>query len=218
MSFAVEVFPPTDYAPEAASRITDALPSSGAVVITGGTTAAHVYKELSLPNREIEIFFSDERCVPPEDDNSNFKMANDKLQFPGEVNVHRMRGELLPEEAAAAYHDEITPFVEARFELMLLGMGDDCHVGALFPGSPALGEGRYCAAVDRPDGMKGVTLTPPALGAARRILLLVTGHSKADAVRRVVHGSEAPETCPARLLADHPDATFLLDDSAASLV
>jgi 6-phosphogluconolactonase len=98
---------------------------------------------------------------------------------------------------------------------MLLGMGADCHIGALYPASPALGADDYCAPVDRPDGLAGLTLTPPAMLAARKILLLVTGAAKAEAVRRAVEGSEGPESCPVRLLADHPDATFLLDEPAA---
>jgi len=99
---------------------------------------------------------------------------------------------------------------------MLLGMGADAHVGALFPGSPALEETALAAVVDRPDGMQGVTLTPTAMLSARRIILLVTGEAKAEAVRRAVTGDEDPTKCPARVLAEHPDAAFLLDDAAAS--
>lgn len=75
---------------------------------------------------------------------------------------------------------------------------------------------QLCAAVRRPDGLRGLTLTPPAMLSAAKILLLVTGEGKAETVARVVGGSEPPSACPARLLADHPDATFLLDPTAAS--
>ena len=122
-----------------------------------------------------------------------------------------------PEDAASAYSDEVESAAPAGFDLLLLGMGADCHIGAMFPGSPALGENESrCAAVDRPDGMKGLTLTPPAMLPARKIFLLVSGGGKAEAVARVIHSSDPVEACPARLLAAHPDVTFLLDEAAAS--
>ncbi|MFP5351112.1 MAG: 6-phosphogluconolactonase [Actinomycetota bacterium] len=221
MSFEVEVFPEEAYAAEAAAAILSALPARGSVVLTGGTTAERIYPLLGAdPDvwSNIEILFSDERCVPPDHDESNFKMAARLLLDPAGVRtIHRMRGEDEPLEGAERYHHEIAPVVEAGLDLLLLGMGADAHVGAMFPGSPALGETEnLCAAVDRPDGMRGLTLTPPAMLAARKILLLVTGTSKAQTLGRVIEGDEPPSACPARLLADHPDATFLLDTPAAS--
>lgn len=218
MTFAVDVFEDMSYAQTAAARIEEAWPSSSAVVITGGTTAERIYRELAL-DRGLDVFFSDERCVPPNHADSNFRMANAAFLGGSPARVHRMPGELDPEEGAAAYHSDIAPFVDQEFGLTLLGMGADCHIGAMFPGSPALGErDRYCRAVDRPDGMKGLTLTPPAMLAAGKILLLVAGSGKAEAVSRVVNGDEDPGPCPARLLKDHGDATMLLDEGAASLL
>lgn len=212
----IEVFAADAYVGAVVRKIHEAWPSSGAVVITGGTTAEKVYRELEL-DHALDVFFSDERCVPPDDDASNFRMANDLFLARSPARVHRMRGELDPEQGAREYHQEIAPFVTGGLELMLLGMGADCHIGAMFPGSPALAEARsYCRAVDRPDGMKGLTLTPPAMGAAKEILLLVTGASKADAVRRAIEGTEAPSECPARSIAEHERLTFLLDNAAAS--
>ena len=128
-----------------------------------------------------------------------------------------MRGEDDPDVAAALYHSDIEEDVRRGLDLLLLGMGADCHIGAMFPGSPALNEWhQLCRAVDRPDGMKALTLTPPAMLSAKKILLLVTGANKAEAVRRVVESDQAPADCPARLLANHPDATFLLDEPAAA--
>ncbi|MGH2757062.1 MAG: 6-phosphogluconolactonase [Actinomycetota bacterium] len=216
VSFRTEVFPTDGYTSQAAALIQEAIPSSGTIVVTGGTTAARVYPELSMAADVLDIFFSDERCVPPDDDASNFKMASETFLSRSNSRVHRMRGELGPDEAAADYHNKIAPFVARGFDLMMLGMGADCHVGALFPGSSALDETRFCAAVERPDGLQGLTLTPPAMKAARKILLLVTGAEKTDAVRRVVLGTEDVSECPARLLADHPDVTFLLDEPAAA--
>lgn len=223
MTFSVEVFDPDDYGGEAAARIGAALPDDGAVVITGGGTAADIYPILArvAPDwSRLDVYFSDERCVPPDDDRSNFAMARVLLlDEVGPRAVHRMRGEDPPEEAAALYGLQIEPVVaDAGFGLVLLGMGADAHVGAMFPGSRALEATRPCAAVDRPDGLRGLTLTPPALMSGNEVLLVVTGGAKAEAVRRAVRGDEDVATCPARLLAGHPNATFLLDEPAASLL
>ena len=220
MTFKIEVFPAASYGAEAARVIGAHLPPAGSVVLTGGTTAEKIYPELASQAgkwSDLEVAFSDERCVPPHDEASNFRMASrlllDEVQ-PGVV--HRMPGEDDPEAGADVYHQAIAPLVAAHFDLLLLGMGADAHVGAMFPGSPALEEHeQLCRAVDRPDGMKGLTLTPPAMMSAKKILLLVTGEAKAATVQRAVQGGEQPHDCPVRLLADHPDATFLLDQPAA---
>jgi 6-phosphogluconolactonase len=219
MSFGIEIL--DDHPREAAARVAAALPARGSVVLTGGTTAEKIYPFLALEGRDwsrIEVLFSDERCVPPDDPASNFKMAHDLLlDRAGPAAVHRMRGEDDPDAAAAAYSDEIAGLVAADLDLVLLGMGADAHVGANFPGSPTLQQtDRLCMAVDRPDGMKGLTLTPPALLSGVKVLLLVTGDAKAETVRRVMEGNEDVTDCPARLLAGHPDVTFLLDQAAGS--
>lgn len=223
MSFVVEVLETSGWSQEAAARVALDLPGQGSVVLTGGTTARNVYRALARTDAgwgSIEVFFSDERCVPPNDDASNFGMASRLLL--SEVTpaaVHRIRGEEDPDEAARAYGEEIEASGGSPFDLVLLGMGADCHIAAMFGASQALAVvSELSVAVDRPDGMKGITLTPPALVPARKILLLVTGEGKAEAVRRAVLGDEDAAACPARLLADHPDATFLLDEGAASLL
>lgn len=207
----------TDHPREAAYRISRALPTRGAVVVTGGTTARAVYEHLDPATwNDVDVYFSDERCVPPDDEASNYRMAVETFLGDAEANVHRMEGELDPIEGAARYHEEVTPLVNDTYELMLLGMGADCHLCAMFPGSPALIADANCAAVDRPDGLKGLTLTPAMILSARKALVLVTGEAKAEAVKRAVQGAETVESCPARLLAAHPDVTFLLDEGAAS--
>lgn len=222
MTFAVEVFPPNQYAAEAAARIGQSLPEKGNVVITGGETAAGIYPRLADASPDwsgLCVYFSDDRCVPPDDERSNFNMARRVLLEavrPG--SVYRMHGEDPPEQAAKSYEGAIRSAMQEELDLVLLGMGTDAHVGAIFPGSPALGEDRLCVPVDRPDGLTGLTLTPPPLTSGKEVLLVVTGEGKAEAVRRAVRGEEPPESCPARLLADHPNATFLLDESAASLL
>jgi 6-phosphogluconolactonase len=183
------------------------LPKDGTVVITGGGTARVVYQALApmkLDWSKIDIFFSDERCVPPDHDDSNYKMAKATLlDHITPRSVHRMRGEDDPEQAAAAYDSEIRPFVERGIDLTILGMGADSHIAALFPNSWALDEKeRLAVAVDRPDGLKGMTLTPPALRASRRIILIATSESKTEAVRRAVSDAQPVSFCPVRLLAD----------------
>ena len=224
MSFDVDVLGAESYAREAADRLSPELHDARrAVVLTGGKTAAGVYEVLGRGGGkwpEIDVFFSDERCVPPNHDASNYGMTKRLLldHAPG-PRVHRMRGEDEPEQAARLYEQEIAPAMDAGIEFVLLGLGADAHVAALFPGSPALEEtSRLCVPVDRPFGVKGLTLTPSALLNGDKILILASGQSKADAVRRVVNGEEPPQDCPARLLSGHPDVTFVLDTSAASLL
>ncbi len=221
MSFRTEVFPNGFFAQKAAARIAADLPGAESVVLTGGTTAEKIYRafpDTGMTLGSKDVLFSDERCVPPDADASNYAMALRTLgpALDG-ATIHRMRGEDDPPSAAEAYSDEIRGLVHDGLDLLLVGMGADCHVCAMFPGSPALDEkDALCLAVDRPDGMKGLTLTPPAVLSAKRVILLVSGDGKADAVTRVVNGSGPLTDCPARVLAGHPDVTFLLDEAAAA--
>ena len=220
MTFAVEVFPSQSYAQEAAARIALRLPGRGSVVLTGGNTIEPIYAALATSDAgwgSLDVFFSDERCVPPDDPASNYGLVRRSLFDPVRARrVHRMRGEDPPDAAAAAYHEEVAA-VTGGFDLVLLGMGTDCHIAAMFPGSSALDERqRLCVAVKRPDGLEGLTLTPPALDRSHSIVFLVSGADKAEAARRAVAGDEGSATCPARVLAEHPDVTFLLDEAAAA--
>ena len=215
-----EVFATENHPAAVAARIARELVGTRNIVLTGGTTAEKVYRALSerpVDMSGVEVFFSDERCVPPTDHASNYRMATRSLlKHARAANVHRMRGEDPPGEAADAYDREITPFEDIGFDLVLLGMGADCHIGAIYPHSPALEAPQLCAAVDRPDGMKGLTLTGRTIVLGSRTLVLVSGEGKAEAVRRALRGSEEPDACPVRLLAGRPDVTFLLDEGAAS--
>lgn len=223
MSFSIQTFANHEYPSKTALAIASALPVSGSVVVTGGTTAEKVYGAMPGAGASwagVQVFFSDERCVPPDHAASNFMMARRLLFEPLEIeSFHRMHGEDEPQRAAADYHDIISDIIDQGIDLVLLGVGADAHIGAMFPGSPVLKEtSRLCRAVDRPDGMKGLTLTPPALLAARTVMLLVAGADKADAVQRVAGDHESPSSAPARLLANHPDARFILDEEAAALL
>lgn len=221
MSFETKVFPSGPYAGEAAAIIAGAVADARSLVLTGGTTAEKVYAELSdesIPWARLEVLFSDERCVPPGDPASNYGMA-DRLLFHKATPkiVHRMRGEDPPDHAAAQYHSDIEDVVTAGLDVVLLGMGADAHICAMFPGSRALDQKKkLCVPVDRPDGMTGLTLTPPAVLGSRKILVIVTGEGKAATVKRVIEGDESAESAPARMLAGHHDVTFVLDEGAAS--
>ena len=220
MAFTTLVLPSAEYPRRAAETIAAALPPSGSVVLTGGTTAEKIYPFLALLRPDwsgLTVAFSDERCVPPDDPASNYKMADDLLlRDASPAAVHRMPGESDPDEGAVVYDRSIRSVVDTGFDLLLLGMGADAHVGAMFPGSPALAERNdLCRAVDRPDGMKGLTLTPPAMLSAKKVLLLVTGAAKAPTVRRALEGAENIDSCPVLLLEGHPDVTFVLDEAAA---
>lgn len=219
MPFEVITYETDSYSKETAALIGEAF-TGGTLVLTGGRVAKNLYPHLAGKVADwsgVQIAYSDDRCVPPDHPESNYGMTKRLLLDATEgVTVHRVKGELPAEEAAALYSRDIRDLAGHGFDLMLLGMGADAHIGAMFPGSPALNTTALAAAVDRPDGMKGVTLTPPAMLSSRKILLVVTGAEKADTVRRAVKGNEPVEQCPVRLLKDHPDVTFVLDAAAAA--
>ncbi|MGH2736575.1 MAG: 6-phosphogluconolactonase [Actinomycetota bacterium] len=219
MTFKITSFSDESWPREAANLLAPLIGSARSFVITGGGTAEMLYPELVRSGVTLagkQVFFSDERCVPPDDEHSNYGLARRTLLDPaGADAVHRMRGEDPPLQAANAYHDEVLALADG-FDLMLLGMGEDNHIAACFPHSPAFNEEeRLCLPVDRPDGLKGLTLTPPALLRARRVFIIVTGAGKAEAIDLAVNERKEPFDCPARLFADHADTTFLIDESAA---
>lgn len=221
MKLNAEVFPSASWARDTARVIATATAGTNSLVLTGGTTAEKLYAELAketIPWRGLEVAFSDERCVPPGDPASNFGMAERLLFHPAQPKVvHRMRGEDPPEHAAEQYDAAIRPVWERGFDVVMVGMGADAHICGMFPGSRALDETtKLCLPVNRPDGMMGLTLTPPVILSAGKVLVIVTGEGKAATVARVIQGDENPATVPARLLAGHPDVTFLLDEGAAS--
>jgi 6-phosphogluconolactonase len=193
----------------------------GAIVLTGGSGVGRAYElaaTLEPDWSRAQAWWGDERCVPPDDERSNFGLAKrallDRLATPPEV--HRIRGELAPADAAAEYERELggtTP------DLLLLGLGPDGHVASLFPGSPQLAE-RSQLVTHGPAGLEPfverVTLTLPALLSARRIVVLVAGAAKAEAVERAFRGP-VDEDVPASLLR-HGDAPIdvYLDPAAAT--
>jgi 6-phosphogluconolactonase len=194
--------------------------ASGHVCITGGSTPRKAYERVASERPDwsgVDVWFSDERCVPPEHEHSNFRMANEALlsRVRG-ATVHRMAGELGPERGADEYERELAAAGRPAFDLILLGIGPDVHTCSLFPGDDALGEReRPVVGVETP-GMaplvSRITLTLPAVNASRRIVFLVTGEDKADAVARAFSGRRDP-MAPASLV--EGNLTVLLDEAAA---
>ena len=195
----------------AASLISIAQRGVFNLALSGGSTPGPVY-ELLAADGEIDwsrcnIFLSDERCVPPDHAESNYRLVRetllDRLPHPPAL-VARMAGELQPQAAARAYEQTIRETIPAdetgipQFDLILLGMGDDGHTASLFPGSRALQiTDRLVAAdyVSKFDAFR-LTLTYPLLNAGRHVLILVSGASKAATLHSVLHGPHQPHNYP----------------------
>jgi 6-phosphogluconolactonase len=219
-----EVHVSDDPAGAAAARLAAA---SGQVVITGGSTPKVAYQRVAEERPDWSgtgIWFSDERCVPPEHEHSNYGMARTALLDRVEgADVHRMRGELGPDNGSAAYEEEMRSALGDElpaFDLVLLGIGPDVHTCSLFPGDDALGEReRWAVGVETP-GMaplvSRITLSLPVVNAARSIVFLVTGEDKADAVARAFNGPPDPRA-PASLVEPVSGSLELIcDEQAAS--
>jgi 6-phosphogluconolactonase len=201
---------------------------SGQVVLTGGSTPRLAYERAAERRRDwsgLELWFTDERCVPPDHEHSNFGMLErallERIEGAAPV-VHRMRGELGPEEGAAAYERELRDRFgpePPRLDLMLLGLGPDAHVCSLFPGDAALAaRERLAVGVETP-GMaplvSRITLTLELVNDAREVLFLVTGEGKAEAVARAFDGPPDP-LAPGSLVRPRSGALrALLDPPAA---
>jgi 6-phosphogluconolactonase len=204
-----------------AAAITQALVKQPSVTVclAGGTTPKRTYELLAaeaLAWERVDFYFGDERCVPPDHADSNYRMACEALVRPGGPRlerIHRMRAELEDREAAATEYDARLP---AALDAVVLGIGEDGHTASLFPGSEALREQKRRVRVIR--GSKPppwrLTVTPPVLRDARAVLVLAAGGGKAEAVKRALESGSVEEV-PARLAA-REGATWLLDEAAAS--
>ena len=203
------------------------------VALSGGSTPGKMYRPLAeepyrdqIPWEDVHLFWGDERCVSSGED-TNFSLADEALisrvPVPPE-NVHLVRGDLAPEGAARAYDLEVQDFFcgpHARFDLILLGLGEDGHTASLFPGSPALAERKRLVTAataeyqDRPT--QRVTLSLAAINSARQVLFLVSGSAKAPIVQAALE--RTGEELPAQQV--QPVAgrlTWLLDAEAARLM
>ena len=207
-----------DPAQEAAELL---VAAGGHVAITGGSTPRAAYERAAAARQDwsgVDFWFTDERCVPPDHEHSNFGMADRALlsRVDG-ATVHRMRGELGPEDGAAAYENELDQFGPEALDFILLGVGPDGHICSLFPGADAVGEReRRVVGVETP-GMaplvSRITLTLPVVNASAQIVFLVAGEDKAEAARRVFAGPPDP-SAPGSLV--EGDVVALLDTAAAA--
>ena len=218
---------------EFAARAEEAIEERGrfAVVLSGGSTPETMYGILArdcadrIDWSKVYVFFGDERAVPPHHDDSNHKMASEVLLDHVPVaNVHRMRGELPPEEAAEAYEEELRKFFQTedvpRFDLILLGLGADGHTASLFPETSAIEvHDRWVVAnpVLKLDTTR-ITLTIPIINAARAVIFLVAGEDKAEALGEILEGEADPRAYPATLIQPPGGPKWMLDQSAASLL
>ena len=195
--------------------------ASGHLALTGGSTPKAAYERVAELRQDwtgVDFWFTDERCVPPDHEHSNFGMADRALLSRAEgATVHRMRGELGPDEGAVAYGAELDESGPEVLDVILLGVGPDAHICSLFPGDAALAErDRRVVGVETP-GMaplvSRITLTLPVVSASGQIVFLVTGEDKAEAVRRVFAGPPDPDA-PGSLVEGNVMA--LLDPAAAA--
>ncbi len=197
---------------------------TGHMVLTGGSTPRVAFERLAEMRDDwskVDIWLTDERCVPPEHEHSNYRMVDAALlsRVSG-VRVNRMRGELGPHEGADDYErrlEEVFGPELPAFDFMLLGLGPDAHTCSLFPGDEALSEReRRVVGVDMP-GMAPliprITLTLPVVNGAKRAVFLVTGEDKAEAVARSFGGPPDPRA-PASLV--EGAVTLVCDAAAAS--
>ena len=239
----IQVFPdPNAVARAAAERVVRAadenivLAGRFTIGLSGGSTPKLLFQLLASEEfrgaidwSRVEVFFVDERCVPPDHAESNYKLARetllDKVPIPGD-NVHRMRGEVNPPEDAAK---EYGLMLEEKFgdtgglDLVLLGMGDDGHTASLFPGTAAVNETKHrCVANYAEKSTTGkswrLTLTAPFINRGREVSVLVTGANKAKTLAEVLEGPRDPQRLPVQLIAPPSGKlTWLVDAAAAGM-
>jgi 6-phosphogluconolactonase len=227
---------PEDLAKEAAralvERAADAISQRGrfAVALAGGSTPKSTYEILARDHADavdwpnVHVFFGDERTVPPDHEDSNYRTAKEALLDHVPVgSVHPMRGELPPEEAASYYEEALRSFFREDppvLDLVMLGIGGDGHTASLFPETSALEvTDRLVVAnpVPRLDTTR-ITLTAPVLNAARAVYFLVAGEGKAEALKEILEGDADPREYPARLVQPAGGPTWMLDRAAAGLL
>jgi 6-phosphogluconolactonase len=223
-----------------ADQATQAIAERGrfTLALSGGNTPKPVYARLATPEyrdridwSKVLIFFGDERCVPPDDPQSNYLMVKtallDHVPLPPE-NIFRIRGEDPPEKAAADYTDALQKTFGGDqmdgappegFDLNLLGMGDNGHTASLFPGLAAVTEtfrwvmALYVEVV----GTWRITMTPVVINASRKVAFLVSGGGKADVLQRVLEGPYQPVVLPSQIIKPASgELHWLLDAPAAA--
>ncbi len=204
-----------------------------AAALSGGATPRPLYRSLAgspfreaIPWKGVHLFWGDERCVPPDHPDSNYRMAYEtwisKVPIPLE-NVHRMRGKDDPKAAADEYEEQLRAFFGSAgwpaFDLILLGVGVDGHTASLFPGSSVLNQQRRWVAAPFVEKLKThrLTLTLPVINNARRVLFLAAGEEKANIMKTILTTDPAEAPLPAQLIRPrHGRRLFFLDQFAAA--
>ena len=209
-----------------------------AIALPGGSTPRPLYNLLAtkaysqrIDWLKVHVFWGDERCVPPDSPESNYRIAREALldvvPIPAS-NVHRIYGEKDPEKAATAYEKELQAFfgVNGRdgsprsgFDLILLGMGDNGHTASLFPGHSAITEKKRWVMAEyiQVVAMWRITLTPVVINAAKNAIFIVSGGEKAERLQSVIEGPFQPEVLPAQIVRPvQGRLLWLLDKAAAS--
>jgi 6-phosphogluconolactonase len=206
-----------------------------ATALSGGSTPKGLYSLLAasefrgkIPWSQVHIFWGDERCVGPDHPESNYRMAQETLlsgvPLPAE-NIHRMRGEKNPPDAAEGYEQTVQNFFQLssrgppRFDLIYLGLGEDGHIASLFPGSEALKETTRLVVAVYVQKLKShrLTLTLPVLNHAANIFFIVAGRDKAPVLKAALQGEQDPERLPAQLIKPvSGKLVWFVDQAAAS--
>jgi 6-phosphogluconolactonase len=223
------------FAAEAAEAVS--LRGRFTAALSGGKTPVELYTLLAkapfasqIPWARVHLFWGDERCVPPDHPDSNYRTVRelllDHVPIPP-VNVHRMPGEMDPVEAAARHEEQLREFFAPHragfpiFDFILLGLGEDGHTASLFPGTRAIRESARWVLGHYVDAQKGwrITLTPLAINAARKVVFIVAGAGKASVLRDILEGPHRPDFLPAQVVRPNGgELLWMLDRDAAALL
>jgi len=205
------------------------------IALSGGSTPKIVFDELASRNipekiwRKVHLYWGDERCVPPADDDSNYKMTVEhllsKIEIPDE-NIHRIMGENDSDDEAERYAENLEnqlPKMDGfpRFDLVILGMGDDGHTASIFPHEIELWDSeKLCEVAEHPQsGQKRITITGKLINHAATVAFLVTGDSKADKVEEIIEKKGGFKDYPASLVSPNSsNLLWFLDDAAAAKI
>ena len=196
------------------------------IALSGGTTPAAAYRVLNkehLPWNRVDVVLGDERWVPPTDPASNARMLWDTLLAAGgpgaDARFHPVPTELDSPDASVdafeAYVRDLCPGDPPRFDVMLLGLGDDGHTASLFPGTPAIQEHTRLVTIGAGKGLERISLTAPVLSAARQVIFLVSGAAKRQALQRLLDPAEPADRTPAKLVQPQSPVLVLADTEAA---
>lgn len=205
------------------------------IALSGGNSPKGLFKKLSkkyadqIPWERIHFWWGDERCVGPDDEQSNYKMTVDylfsQISIP-ETNIHRIKGEADPEEEAIRYSTEMETSLNSRgkdpvFDIIILGLGDDGHTASIFPDQLELFEHKQsCAVAQHPiTRQKRITITGNVLNNANQIFFLVTGESKALRISEIMNDNEAAKLLPAYYISPtNGELIWFLDELAAAQI